>query len=94
MLKALILAGVVVSEQANVESTFRGNRGHDLIWLRKQYRRYCRGTIPAQQLRDFEVADDWATDLRYSPAVLDEQEARNFLRATGRLLDWMTGRIT
>ena len=94
MLKALILTATPAAKEADVESTFRGNRGHDLIWLRNVYINAGGARPPKEILKDFDVVDGWATDLRYSPIVAEAAEAKRFLAAVGRLLQWASGRLT
>ena len=93
-LKALILAGVPARRRTAAEATFKGNRAHSFVWLRKEYRRTGGAAFPPEIEAAFAEVDAWATNLRYSPTQLPAKRADRFLAAAGRLLDWADGRLT
>ena len=92
-LKALVLSSVPASRQAAVEATFRGVRGHDLRWLRREYLRLGGAKPPTQTEADLDEVGTWTTGLRYSPGRVDEGTAKRFLAASRRLLEWADRRL-
>jgi hypothetical protein len=93
MLKALILSIVTSARSAAVLRSFRGNRAHDLGWLRFQYRLHGGASFPREVSRCFLLSDAWSTDLRYSPATLERDEAQAFMEAAKVIIRWGDGRL-
>ncbi|WP_165221696.1 HEPN domain-containing protein [Aquisphaera insulae] len=92
-LKSLILAVVAPTDTQEVLHSFRGARAHDYNWLRQTYRLRGGASLPTTVIQDFTLVDTWSTDLRYEPATLHEHEAKAFLDAAGRLIQWAKGRL-
>jgi HEPN domain-containing protein len=92
VLKALLLSTVPASQRPSVLASFRGNLGHDLVWLCERYYA-CGGTrFPKAAARSFTLISDWSTDLRYSPRK-EFEEADAFLRAAEAVLFWAKVRL-
>ena len=93
-LKALILAGVPARRRTAAEATFKGNRAHDFRWLLQDYRLRGGAGPPVEIRAALDAVDFWSTSLRYSPGKIAESEAKKFLAAASRLLQWVDGRLT
>lgn len=93
MLKAMILAATPRSEERAVLDSFRGKGGHCYDSLKGQYLEKRGASIPRQANRAFTLVQNWSTDLRCSPAEIDEREARGFLNAVKMIMDWADGRL-
>jgi HEPN domain-containing protein len=93
ILKALILSSCTASDRKDVLGTFRGQRAHEIEWLRQQYTERGHAAIPAEIARLLTRVNSWSTDLRYSPRMTKTREARAFLDATSRVLEWADGRM-
>jgi len=93
MLKALILSIVPAPELEPVLQTFRGAQAHSSNRLKAQYTSRGGSQIPHVLSRDFTLVDSWSTDLRYEPANLKDNEARKFVVATGKIIEWAEGRL-
>jgi hypothetical protein len=86
-LKALILGCVPRSRQLEMKRRFRGKIGHNLEWLHQEL--VTVGTrVPASLMREVSRVVTWTTDLRYEPGSVRLREARSFLEATNKFLDW------
>ncbi len=92
ILKALLLTVTAVGKRPEAARMFRGSRGHDLLWLHEQLR--VRKVLPPCQVReDLLLVSTWSTELRYEPGPGDLSEARRFMSATKRIVDWAKGRM-
>lgn len=93
MLKALILASVPRSQEAQVLSQFRGNQAHDYEWLIQLYRETARSGIPRFLLPHFSRVTIWSTNIRYAPDTVDTETANTFLKSTAVIVEWANGRL-
>ena len=67
-LKVLILTGSPESHHRAIAATFRGQRGHNLVWLKMIYLNRGGATLPRDINRDISIiAGTWASELRYEP---------------------------
>src|SRR4051794_29942912 len=93
MLKALVLSLVPPARSSAVLRSFRGSRAHDFNWLRFQYRLHGGAAFPREVNQHFLLADEWSTDLRYSPMTLRQDKAEAFIDAAKAILRWGDGRL-
>lgn len=93
MIKALILSAVPDSREAQILAMFRGRLAHDFRWLIGLYQRYTGVGIPQHLTDDFEEVTDWSTDMRYSPATIHTNQAKDFLDSTTQIMKWADGRL-
>ena len=84
-LKSLLLARTPAGRRAAVLATFRGGQAHDYDWLQDQLRQ-ANVTLPNAVRDDFRLVNTWSTALRYSPASGDDDTARDFIDAAGRIV--------
>ena len=49
--------------------------------------------FPPEIRRSFALANEWSTEIRYSPEVLGDEEADGFLRAAQSILSWADKRL-
>jgi HEPN domain-containing protein len=99
ILKALILSGVPEKRNAEMVALISGKSGqgarpHDFEWLKWQYedlprRRGVLGEIS----KEFARVNSWSTAMRYMPGTAPHRDAREFLRAAKRIIDWASGRL-
>ncbi len=94
ILKALLVSVVPVSEEDRILGTFRGAQAYDYHWIVREY--YNRGgpVMPRELKADFLRVDTWSTDLRYSPGSIHTDDARDFHRSAGKIINWADGRLT
>lgn len=93
VLKALILSQLPAHGHAGMVAQFRGGRAHDYDWLKALYRQVGGPPLPVAIMEAFVVVEDWGTELRYNPIVLDPEDAETFLDATEAILKWADGRL-
>jgi hypothetical protein len=93
MLKALVLSVVPPARSEDVLRSFRGNRAHDHEWLVIQYRRNGGAGFPPEVSRCFLVTNQWSTNLRYTPATIENERAKAFIKAVGVIIHWADGRL-
>ena len=92
-LKALLLERLPkADERQAMTDGFRGTRGHDLRWLRKEYHEHGGPLMTAEVERAFAGILVWRTSVRYSPSSR-RSEAGPFLAEVDRILEWMDGRL-
>lgn len=93
MIKALILSAVPRSQQNTILAMFRGRLAHDYDWLIRLYRQHGGIGLPRHLTSDFDDIASWSTDMRYSPARIDANEAKNFLGSVTKIIKWADGRL-
>jgi len=93
ILKALWLSRVPRRTTAKVLGAYRGDKGHNLEWLKVQYRRAGGEAFPVEISRAFARVNTWNTDLRYNPGTTLHGEAEMFLRAVEEIIEWAQGRL-
>jgi hypothetical protein len=93
ILKSLILVATPAKNRAGILGSFRGGRAHDYEWLRGQYLSRGGARLPSDITRQFILANDWSTELRYVPRQVRGPEAEIFLKATDAILTWADGRL-
>jgi hypothetical protein len=72
---------------------FRGGKAHDYDWLRSAYQDAGGPRFPKAVVEAFVVVEDWGTELRYKPGVLDPADVEAFLAAATAILKWADGRL-
>ncbi len=92
-LKALLMSVTPLSKTSDVLSSFRGERGHNLEWLKKQYIKKGGAVFPPEISRKFARVNSWKTDLRYDPGTSTLAEAEGFLDASETILRWAGERL-
>ena len=93
MLKALVLSVVPQSQRTPMLVSFRSGRGHNLEWLKKQYREHGGAPFPPEVARAFTVVNTWTTEWRYTSGTSKRREAMAFFRATQKIMDWAHRRL-
>lgn len=92
ILKVLILASEPEAHHGETMKAFRGVRGHDFDWLRKQL--HLRGiALSATMHTNLKSVNGWTTDLRYDPAIHKRREAEVFLTAAVEIIHWVRERL-
>lgn len=91
ILKALVLASVPLSRAGDIQTLFRGNRGHNIEWLTALYRHHAAGTIPIAVNQLILSVSEWSTDLRYETGSIED--ADEFIAAVVAIKDWADGRM-
>jgi hypothetical protein len=92
-LKALVFGSIPVRKEQELLRKFRGVRGHNLSWIRKEYARLSGATLPGFLASSFSRVDSWSSELRYESAVYKMKEAEAFLRSVQEILRWAEGRL-
>lgn len=93
MLKALVLANVAAKVRTLLLRDFRGNRGHNIEWLRALYRRHVGHSVPLDITRHLSRVASWTTDLRYETGLLSRRDADEFFSSVAIVTNWADGRI-
>lgn len=93
ILKALWLSRVPPRQRAKVIESFRGERGHDLEWLKVQYKKRGGENFSPAIARAFGRVRSWGTHLRYKPGTAKVRDAKAFLRAVEEMIAWANGRL-
>lgn len=93
ILKALILSQLPAAKRAEMVQQFRGGKAHDYDWLKGVYADVGGPNFPKAVVEAFVVVEDWGTELRYQPGVIDPDDAKSFLAAAETILDWADGRL-
>lgn len=92
--KALLLNTTPKARRAEVLLNFRGQRGHDFEWLRAEYLSAASSSMPVDIVEPFaRVNREWGTDRRYESGLMEKREAKAFLEAAQRIIDWADGRM-
>ena len=94
ILKALILSNTPLPRQQEVVQGFREPRGHNILNLFEHLRQRGAAAVPSAIANDLAYTSTWSVDLRYNPGEGDEAEAKAFLAAVKRLVDFFDRRIT
>lgn len=92
MIKAMIIMQTPSSQRTNVIAGFRGQRAHNILWLREQLTR-TGVVIPAALAREFRFVNTWSTDMRYEPGRGNRADAERFTHAAKSILAWLDGRM-
>jgi HEPN domain-containing protein len=92
-LKALLLSVTPASKVGKIVDTFRGERGHNLEWLKAQYIRHGGAAFPAALSRKFARVNSWRTDIRYDPGTSLLSDAEEFFQAAEEILRWANERL-
>ena len=93
VLKSLILSSVPQSNRAVMMNSFRRSEGHDYEWLRRIYLSNGGPAFPRPTTKDFASVNEWSTQLRYRSDFIRPKEARAFLEAADRIIEWAKGRL-
>jgi hypothetical protein len=93
VLKALWLSRVPPRGRAKQVESFRGEKGHDLEWLKVQYLRRGGEAFPPAIAKAFGRVKSWGTHLRYNPGAAKARNAVEFLRAVEELIEWANERL-
>lgn len=93
ILKALVLMAVPAGFRSETSNSFRGNRGHDLEWLRTLYLTNGGAQFPREIRQHFILVSSWSTDLRYSPRSVRADEAEAYVESTAAIIKWADGRL-
>jgi len=93
-LKALILTTEPRNRRAELAASFRGSEWHNLNWLVEGYKKRG-GPPPPREIRTdlTYVHDEWSVDLRYIAGEKPFREAKRFVAATVRILEWVKERL-
>ena len=92
-LKALLLSSATASECQAIVDSFRGFDGHNLKTLKARYIERSRVSFPKSVAGRLTYVNLWTTSLRYEPANASPREAKEFLGATGEIIEWIEGRL-
>ena len=92
MLKCMMLMETPANQRPVLFRSFRGNRGHDLAFLRDQLVQKT-AKIPGRIERDIAFVSSWSTDMRYEPSSRSYDEADRFIQATRHILAWANERL-
>ena len=93
MIKSLILSAVPPSRQEAILANFRGRLAHDYDWLMRLYLQNSGRPMPRRVASYFDQVTDWSTDMRYSPARMQIDEAKQFLDFASKIIKWADGRL-
>jgi HEPN domain-containing protein len=93
ILKALLLSRIPARKTASTLRTFRGEKGHDLEWLKVQYYKSGGDAFPPRIAQAFARVRAWSTDLRYDPGTAQLKDATPFLEAVEQIIVWARGRL-
>jgi HEPN domain-containing protein len=93
MLKALVLSSVPAATRPQVLASFRGSKGHDFDWLKRQYFKHGGAQFPSDVMRHFSLVNTWETDLRYYAATARPADAADFIRAVEEMMAWADARL-
>ena len=80
-------------KQAEMQESFRGNRGHSWDSLRDRYQQIAGARLPMAIAKEFSHVISWNTDLRYETGTVRSQEATKFVRAVEIILNWIEERV-
>jgi HEPN domain-containing protein len=89
-LKAMILWHEPPSRHLATLRKFRGVRAHDFDSLKARLVRR-KVVVPSAIARELARVNWWSTDLRYETRRTRRQDAKGFLIATERILEWARG---
>ena len=92
-MKALLLAGVGVTQRKKLQGEFRGNRAHDIEWLTWLYRRHVGISIPRTIGQHLARVATWSTDLRYATGTMNPRDADEFFESVDVIARWADGRL-
>jgi HEPN domain-containing protein len=87
-LKAALLSAVRAADHARWVERFRKEIKHDLVWLRTELRAKHAVLPDRINVRFITVRSNWSTDMRYTPGVRREQDARDFLVSAAEIVKW------
>lgn len=93
ILKALWLSRVPPRRRSKQVESFRGEKGHDLDWLKVQYMRRGGEPFTPAISKAFGRVNGWRTDLRYNPGTAKAKDAKAFLLAVEEILEWAERRL-
>ena len=92
-LKALLLSVTPTSKVSKILDSFRGQRGHNLEWLKAQYIKHGGSAFPALISRKFARVNSWKTDIRYDPGTSLLSDAEGFFQAAEEIPRWANERL-
>jgi HEPN domain-containing protein len=93
-LKALVLSAIAnLDARAKMLKSFHGARAHDFEWLKKRYLDHAGASIPPEIARHFAFVNTWSTDMRYKPGSVRDRDAKKFLDAAEKIIEWAKGRL-
>lgn len=92
-LKALLLTVTAAGERRQTLESFRGQRGHNLAWLRDSYVALTGTSLPPAVRQHLALLSAWSTDLRYETGTLQAVETREFFEAVRATSAWADGRM-
>lgn len=95
-LKASVLAAVAPNIRLQLLNEFRGNRAHNIEWLRTLYRRHSHAAIPREITRHVTRVAAWSTDLRYATGLIRSRDADEFVDSIIAFVRWvdLSGRVS
>ena len=93
IIKSLILSAVPPSREGAILAQFRSGQAHDFRWLTRLYQQHSRVRIPQQIAWHFTRIRNWSTAIRYSPATVPSNEAKQFFNSTTEIINWADGRL-
>ncbi len=94
ILKALILTSTPENRHRDMlNEEFRGGRAHNLVWLRERLRETGAAGFPLNIGHDLTFVSTWSVDLRYTPGIGDADDAKEFIAAVERIIDFANGRF-
>ena len=92
ILKALILSREPESRHVHTLGTFRGAHAHAFEWLGLRLSERA-VTFPADARKELARITKWTTHLRYDPGTIKPRDAKAFLNAAEKVIQWADGRI-
>lgn len=94
MLKALVLAHLPPKKRQEMLKSFRGPRGHDFDWLKKQLMKIRSISIPFSVSTKLSLVNTWNTELRYRAGTIPDDDAELFISSVEHVMQWADGRLS
>lgn len=95
LLKALLLTATRPADRALVPDEFRGQGGHNPVYLLGRYSESVGAAPPRPVALAFVVVTrQWSTDLRYDPRTRYTGDAAGYFAAVRIVTDWARGRMS
>src|ERR1051325_10652280 len=88
ILKTLILETLPESQHDHLPDIFRGQAGHDLMLLTREFKRRMSGSVPVEIDRVLSRLNGWATNLRYHPGDVKPSIAEEFMWSANQFIRW------
>ena len=93
IIKSLILSAVPPSREEAILANFRGRLAHDFLWLMRLYQQYGGTAVPSRLRVYWNQLSGWSTNMRYSPAKIEQRQAKEFLASATEIIKWADRRL-